>query len=118
MPKEVNGSLIILIPKINSPSFANHFRPINLCNVVYKILSKFLVSKFRPLLHKIFSPCQFAFIPSRWIVENQVIVQEILHSLKTRKVKYGFMAIKLDLQKAYDRINWKFTQAMLKKIRF
>ena len=58
MPKEVNSSLIVLIPKISNPTFVNHFRPISLCNVIYKIISKLLVSKLRPLLDKIISPTQ------------------------------------------------------------
>ena len=97
MPREVNSSLIVLIPKISNPTFVQHFKPISLCNMVYKIISKILVSK--PISHfdKIISPVQLAIIPNRWIVENQVIVQEIIHSFKTRKTKPGLMAIKLDL---------------------
>ena len=83
MPREVNSSLIVLIPKISNPTPVQHFRPISLCNVVYKIISKLLVAKLRPHLDKIISPAQSAFIPNRWIAENQVIVQEILHSFKT-----------------------------------
>lgn len=118
MPKEVNNSLIILIPKISNPSSMDHYRPMSLCNVIYKIISKLLVNKIRPLLHKIISPCQSAFVPDRWIAENQVIVQEMLHSFKTRKVKTGLMAIKLDLQKAYDKVNWKFIQSVLRRFGF
>ncbi|KAL0000485.1 hypothetical protein SO802_014266 [Lithocarpus litseifolius] len=92
--------------------------PISLCNVVYKIISKLLIAKFRPLLDKIISPAQSAFIPNRWIAENQVIVQELLHGFKTRKLKLGLMAIKLDLQKAYDRVNWKFIQSILLHLGF
>ena len=113
MPKEVNNSLIVLIPKLSNPSSVNHYRPISLCNVVYKIISKLLVEKLRPLLDKLISPTQSAFIPNRWIVENQIIVQELLHSFKTRKTKPGLMAIKLDLQKAYDKVNWIFLYAVL-----
>lgn len=97
LPREANSSLIVLISKMTNPTLVNNFRPISLCNVVYKVISELLVAKLRPLLHKIISPCQLAFIPCRWIVENQVIVHELLHSFKTRKVKSGFMAIKLDL---------------------
>ena len=117
LPKEANSSLIVLIPKTSNPTTVNNFRPISLCNVVYKIISKLVVAKFRPLLHKIISPCQSAFIPRRWIAENQA-VHELLHSFKVRKVKSGFMALKLDLQKAYDRFNWKFIKAVLSNLGF
>ena len=72
MLKEVNKSLIVLILKISNPSTMNHFRPISLCNAVYKIISKIMVAKIRPLLDKIISPAQLAFIPNRWIAENQL----------------------------------------------
>ena len=118
MANEVNSSLIILIPKITNPSTVNHFRPISLCNVVYKIISKLLVSKLRPHLDKIISPAQSAFIPNRWIAKNQVIVQEMLHNFKTSKAKPGLMAIKLDLQKAYDQVSWKFIKTVLLHLGF
>ena len=118
MPKEVNCSLIVLIPKISNPTSVNHFRPISLCNMVYKIISKLLVDKLRPMLDKIISPTQSAFIPNRWIAENQIIVQEMLHSFKSRRTKPGLMAIKLDLQKAYDRVNWRFLKAVLLHLGF
>ncbi|XP_023878160.1 uncharacterized protein LOC111990605 [Quercus suber] len=71
MPKEVNSSLIVLIPKISNPTTVNHYRPISLCNVVYKIISKLLVEKLRPLLDKLVLLTQSAFIPKiRWIAEN------------------------------------------------
>lgn len=105
LPKEVNSSLIILIPKISNPSSVNNFCSISLCNVVYKIILKLLVAKIQPVLHKLISTCQSMFILGRWIIENQVVVHEMRHNFKVRKVKTGFMAIKLDLQKAYDRVN-------------
>ena len=118
MPKEVNSSLIVLIPKSQNPTSFNNFRPISLCNVVYKIISKILVAKLSPLLHKLISPHQSAFLQGRWIIENQVIVQEMMHSFKTQKVKTGLMAIKLDLQKAYDRVNWDFLKIVLVRFGF
>nr|POF27247.1 transposon tx1 uncharacterized 149 kda protein [Quercus suber] len=118
MPKEVNNSLIVFIPKVSNPSTVNHFRPISLCNVVYKIISKLLVMKLRPHLDKIISLAQSAFIPNRWIAENQVIVQEMLHNFKTSKTNPGLMVIKLDLQKAYDRVSWKFIKTVLLHLGF
>ena len=105
MRQEVNQSLIILISKNNNPSSANHFMPISLCNIVYKAISRLIMSRIRRVLPRLISPCQSAFIPGRWIVENQVIVQELLHSFKKKKVNGGFVAMKVDLQKAYDRVN-------------
>lgn len=118
MSNEANSSLIILIPKTPNPTTVNNFRSISLCNVVYKIISKLLVAKLRPLLHKIISPCQSAFILGRWIAENQVVVHELLHSFKVKKVKSGFMAVKIDLQNPYDRINWRFIQTVLSNLGF
>ena len=87
LPSEVNSSLIALIPKTDNPCSFNNYRPISLCNVVYKIIFKLLVSKLRTIMYKLISPCQSAFIHNRWIAENQVIVQEMLHSFKARKIK-------------------------------
>ena len=65
MLNEVNNSFIVLIPKITNPSSVNHFRPISLCNMVYKFIAKILVSRMRPLLANLISPCQSAFILDR-----------------------------------------------------
>ena len=78
--KEVNHSLLVLIPKNNCSSSVNHYRPKSLCNTVYKAISKIMVSKLRPLLERLVSPCQSAFVPGRWIAKNQLIVHELLHS--------------------------------------
>ena len=118
MPAEVNNSFIVLIHKSQSPTSFNHYRPISLCNVVYKIITKLLVSRLRKILHKLISPTQVEFISGRWISENQIVVQEMLHSFKTRKVKFRLMAVKIDLPKAYDRVNWCFLQVVLKNFGF
>uniref|UniRef100_A0A2N9EZP9 Reverse transcriptase domain-containing protein n=1 Tax=Fagus sylvatica TaxID=28930 RepID=A0A2N9EZP9_FAGSY len=80
--------------------------------------SQFTWCNRRVVLPNLISPAQSAFIPGRWITENQLIVQEILHSFKKRKVKGDFVALKLDLQKAYDRVNWVFLFTVLKKFGF
>ena len=118
MLAEVNNSFIVLIPKSQSLTSFNHYRPISLCNVVYKIITKLLVSRLRKILHKLISPTQAAFISGRWIAENQIVVQEMLHSFKTRKVKSGLMDVKIDLQKAYNRVNWRFLQVVLNNFGF
>jgi hypothetical protein len=116
--KEINNSFIVLIPKIQNPSTINHYRLISLCNTSYKIISKLLVDRLRAVLPNLISPAQLAFISGRWIAENQLIIQEILHSFKKRKVKGGFVALKLDLQKAYDKVNWSFLKNVLVQFGF
>jgi hypothetical protein len=115
---ELNNSYIVLIPKTPNPSAINHFRPISLCNTVYKIIFKLIVGRLRTVLPNLISPCQSAFILGRWIAEKQLIVQELLHSFKKRKVTGRFVALKLDLQKAYDHINWGFLKSVLAKFGF
>ena len=101
------------LPKVLNPSNINHYRPISLCNTIYKVISKLLVDRLRTVIGNLVSPAQSAFISGRWIAENQLIVQEILHSFKKRKVKGGFIAMKLVLQKAYDRVNWGFLKLVM-----
>lgn len=84
MLREVNNSLVVLIPKNHSPVAFNHFRPIRLSNVVYKIISKLIVVIIRPLLSKLIGAYQSSFILGRWIPENEVIVQEVLHSFSKK----------------------------------
>lgn len=68
----VNTTDICLIPKIDKPEFCNQFRPISLCNVTYKIVSKIIVNMLKHLMPEIISPYQTGFIPTRSIHENIV----------------------------------------------
>ena len=76
------------------------------------------MSRIRTILHKLVSLCQSAFIPRRCIAKNEIIIHEILYSFKLRRVKDGLMAVKLDLQKAYNKINWSFLRNLLQKFGF
>ncbi|XP_060959386.1 uncharacterized protein LOC133030607 [Cannabis sativa] len=108
MHRGINATNIVLIPKIQNPTRTNHFRPISLCNVVYKVIAKILANRIRPILPSFICPTQAAFVPGRNIHDNNVIVQEIIHLFNRKKGKEGFFAIKIDLVKAYDRLSWKF----------
>jgi len=102
--KEINHTFITLIPKTDRPSQTNHFRLVSLCTTIYKIIAKILVNRMRPLLDKLISPVQSAFVPGRSIHDNILLTHEIMHKFKTLKNKTSWVAMKLDMKKAYDRL--------------
>lgn len=114
VPSYLNQTLITLIPKHPGADCIFAFRPISLCNTIYKTISKVIVVRLRPHLEDIISPLQAAFVPNRWGVDNVIIIQELLHTMSQKKEgKVGFMAIKIDLEKAYDRLEWGFIKDTL-----
>ena len=116
MPQGVNDTVIVLIPKVDDPVRLTDFRPISLCNVIYKIVAKCLVNRLRPVLDEIISPYQSAFVPGRLITDNALLAFECLHFIQHEKnPENSFCAYKLNLSKAYDRVDWGFLgQAMIK----
>ena len=118
MLREINHTFVTLIPKHERAAMANQCRPISLCNVLYEIISKLLANKLRPLLHKIISPRQAAFIQGRKIQDNSIIAHEIIHAMRKKKDKEKWIAIKLDMEKAYDRLEWPFILNVLRKFGF
>ena len=73
VPNYLNETLISLIPKCQNPESLNNYRPISLCNSVYKIVSKIIVGRIRPYLNKLISPVQTAFVPGRRGTDNVLI---------------------------------------------
>lgn len=119
MPEGVNVTAIVLIPKVNQPEELHHFRPISLCNVLYKVVSKCLVNRLRPILDELISTAQSAFVPGRMITDNALIAFECFHSIqKNRKERDAACAYKLDLSKAYDRVDWIFLEQSMYKLGF
>ena len=115
---EINRTNICLIPKSSKASTVNQFRPISLCNVAYKIISKILAYRIRPLLDQIISPNQTAFIQGRGIAENTILAQEIVHQFKKKKGKGSLMMLKIDIAKAFDKVEWSFLLQVLKLLIF
>lgn len=113
MPPNLNQTLIALILKIKGPETIGNYRPISLCNFVYKVITKIIVTRIRPLLEKLVSPFQLAFVPGRKCLDNAIIAQEIIHSISRKRGNAGYMVIKIDLEKAYDRLEWSFVREVL-----
>ena len=118
MPPHLNETLITLIPKCPGAYSIGLFRPISLCNTIYKVVTKMIVKRLRPLLPSLISPLQTAFVLSRLGVDNMIIAQEIIHTMSLKRGKEGYMAIKIDLEKAYDRLEWHFIRDILLLYKF
>jgi hypothetical protein len=119
LPEGSNDTIITLIPKTKNAGKLKDFRPISLCNVVYKIISKCMVNRIRPLMDSLISECQSAFIPGRLINDNALIAFECFHAIqRSRGGPDDFCALKLDLAKAYDRVDWSYLEGALTKLGF
>jgi hypothetical protein len=119
MPPDWNEMCIVLIPKIQNPECMKDLRPISLCNVVYKLISKILANRLKKILEEIISPNQSVFIPGRLITDNILLAYECTHFMKSKKRgKEGYAAVKLDMSKAYDRVEWEFVERVMRKMGF
>ena len=117
--KKSNHTHICLIPKGKNPESVKDFRPISLCNVIYKIIAKVLANRLKKILPNIISETQSAFVPGRLISDNILIAFETLHHMKLMKGnKQGYMALKLDMSKAYDRVKWAFLESIMLQMGF
>ena len=106
MPKNMNHTFISLNPKVKSPEIAKDFRCLSLCNVLHKIISKTIANRLKKLLPKLVSESQSTFMSDRLISDNILVAFETLHHLK------------LDMSKAYDRVEWIFIDKVMEKLGF
>jgi hypothetical protein len=119
MPPDWNETCIVLIPKVQEPESMKDLRPISLCNVVYKLISKVLANRLKLILEEIISQNQSAFVPGRLIMDNILLAYECTHFMKNKKNgKEGYAAVKLDMSKAYDRVEWEFLERMMRRMGF
>ncbi|XP_071739002.1 uncharacterized protein [Rutidosis leptorrhynchoides] len=114
---EVNATLLALIPKVDTPNKVSDFRPIACCNVLYKGISKIIIERIKNGLHKVVSLNQSAFVPGRSIQDNILLTQELLRGYG-RAIGPKRCAMKIDIQKAYDKVSWSFLRDILVKFGF
>lgn len=107
----LNSTFIALIPKISKTTSFSDYRPISLCNFLYKIISKIIAERLKPWLSRIISPEQFGFLKDTQIFDAIGAAQEGIHSIKDKKIKPSLL--KVDLSKAYDRVDWGYLRLLL-----
>eukprot|EP00253_Pinus_taeda_P003164 PITA_03164 len=116
IPPTSKSTFISLIPKSDKPAYFNDFQPISLCNYLYKIIAKILANRLKQILSGHISPEQFAFLQHHQIHEAIGTSQELLHSVHCKNLKG--MILKVDLSKAFDRVNWLYIRLLLTHLGF
>ena len=114
--KSFNSTLLTLIPKEQGAEEPVKFRQIALCNVIYNFFTKVMENRLKPLLPNLISLEQASFMEGRQILDGIILTHEVIHSLK--KSRKSGMMIKLDLEKAYEKLSWKYMRQMLKAFVF
>ena len=112
----LNITNICMILKTERPKRITELRPICLCNVGYKIISKVLCHRLKLLLPSLVSETQSTFVARRLIFDNILIAQEMFYGLRTNEAcKGNYMAVKTNMSKAYDMVECEFIKALLRK---
>ncbi|GAU46451.1 hypothetical protein TSUD_402180 [Trifolium subterraneum] len=118
-PTSLNETNICLIPKCDNPISMKDLRPISLCNVLYKMISKVLANRLKDCLDRCVSQEQSAFVEGRSILDNALIAIEVIHALKRKtKGRRGELALKIDISKAHDKVDWGFLRGVLTSMGF
>ncbi|CAA0811982.1 Unknown protein, partial [Striga hermonthica] len=119
MSDSFTSTSVVLIPKRPNPSSWSDYRPISLCNVTNKLISKILNGRLSPLLPSLISPNQSGFVKDRVISDNILLAQEMIHDISHADWKRSLnVALKLDMAKAYDRVEWSFLREALARMGF
>jgi hypothetical protein len=114
--RNINSTFLVLIPKENNVASFNDYRPISLCNLIYKLVSKVIANRMKPILERSLSAEQLGFLKGRRIQDAIATAHECMHSIKQKNLKALIM--KIDLKKAFDCIDWAFLRLILLAVGF
>ena len=118
-PPNFHETHIVIIPKTKNPERVMDYRPISLCNVVYKLAFKAVANRLKLVLQDVICENQSAFVSERLIIDNVLVAYEIMnHINRKKKGKCWEMALKLDMNKAYDRVEWSCLKQITAKLGF
>ncbi|KAI0496459.1 hypothetical protein KFK09_022776 [Dendrobium nobile] len=118
MPEKWKETVVVLIPKIQNAKECSKFRPICLCQTVYKLAAGMILNRFKNCLPKVISEYQGAFVLGRSISDNCFIAQEIISKMKSSVAKPGYFLLKLDMEHAYDSMCWETLNQVMKLTHF
>lgn len=110
--KEVNATIVALIPKVPNACEVTDFRPIACCNTIYKVITKILANRIAMVLNSIINPAQNAFAKGRRIRDNILLARELFASFHCDPY-LPKCAIKVDFRKTYDTVDWDFLELTL-----
>lgn len=114
---EVNATFISLIPKKIDAKGSNDYRPISLCNLLYKFITKIIANRLKKVVSSLVRFNQTAFIQGRSIVENILMCHEVVRGFEMKNNPKAAI-LKIDIRKAYDSVSWKFINEVLVKMNF
>ncbi|CAN0899575.1 Transposon TX1 uncharacterized 149 kDa protein [Linum grandiflorum] len=119
LPDEIQETNIVLLPKVETPRGMKGLWPISLCSVLYRVVAKVLANRLRQVMPKLISIEQSTFVVGRSIIDNVMVAFEQIHSMKRRyKGKWGEAAVKVDISKAYDRVEWDYLESVMGRLGF
>ncbi|CAN0898595.1 LINE-1 retrotransposable element ORF2 protein [Linum grandiflorum] len=118
MLRSLNHTWLTLIPKTSDARSMRHLRPIGLCIVVYKIISKILSGRLGAILPSLVDPAQNGFVRNRLISDNILLAHELVHHLHVHTGQHHLMALKIDMEKAYDQVEWSFLFPLMQGLGF
>lgn len=112
LPSAVNATILTLVPKFPGASKISDFRPISCLNTIYKVISRLLVKRLKPILPSLVLPSQTAFVKGRLLVENTMLAGELINGYHKNKGPKK-ITIKVDISKAFDTLSWDFLLSCL-----
>lgn len=117
MPRVINCTTVTLLSKIPNPAAIKDYRPISCCSVLFKIIAKLLASRLQKVMSFLIDEAQAGFIPGRKGADNTILAHELIRAYSRKHISLRCM-IKVDLQKAYDSVEWSYVLQIMEGLGF